>query len=96
MIKQSSKRDWPVILKEFEVSNLTAQEFCKERGVSNSAFYKAKTQYGVTRRNVPARINNNPKFIDITPVTTPNLNTQKITPTLRIASKDGLVLEVFL
>jgi hypothetical protein len=96
MKKRSYRRDWPLILKEFAESDLEAKDFCKLKDISNSAFYKARIKHGTLQKRASSKANSQTEFIDITPPNSPSLVTQKSTPTLRITSKDGHLLEVFL
>ena len=92
--KSVRKHDWPAIVQEWRDSGVTIAKFCRTKGLAISGFYAAKKRYGA---NKPAMAQKAPKFVEIAPPLSPcKTFHEPTTPTLRITSKDGHVLEVFL
>lgn len=90
------RHDWTAKIEAWTDSGLTVSEYCRKHGLPVSGFYKAKNRI-VTGR--PGK-NHRPKILDVTSVLTApetSLNLMPMQkPTLRITSKDGHILEVYL
>jgi len=92
------KHDWAAKIKAWTDSGLPVSVYCKKHGLPISGFYKAKNRIEAE----PARNNPRPTILDVTSVlasaetTSEPMPAQSSTPTLRIMSKDGHILEVFL
>jgi len=46
--KKRMKRDWPVVLAEFQQSGLTIQAFCRAAGIAPSLFYRHRKECRAT------------------------------------------------
>jgi hypothetical protein len=49
--KKRMKRDWAVVLAEFQQSGLTIQAFCRAAGISPSLFYRHRKECHDTNRS---------------------------------------------
>ena len=49
--KKRMKRDWAVVLAEFQQSGLTIQAFCRAAGISPSLFYRHRKECRATNRS---------------------------------------------
>jgi hypothetical protein len=61
-----SKAQWQTIIQEFEQSGLSGQDFCRDKGLAQSSFYKWCSLLKNKSENIPAP----PSFLEITPPTT--------------------------
>jgi len=92
--KRNPSHDWPAILRDFSGCGMTIAGYCQQKGLPTSGFYGA-------RKKLKAKLKKDsdylrPKFIEVTPSLLPNQQLTQLTPTLRITSREGHVLEVFL
>ena len=85
--------DWPTLIEECSSSGLSGSAFCRKHGLPMSSFHKAKKRLEVKScsKTLPRQ-----NFIEVTPVSEALGSPLQPTPTLRITSKDGHVVEVYL
>jgi transposase-like protein len=61
-----SPAQWQALLAQFETSGLSVVAFCRRHGVSNSSFYRWRTQLAGNRPATPAVVTSNPPdFVDL-------------------------------
>lgn len=85
------KVNWTTMLEEWSSGGLSASDFCKKHGLAISGFYKAKKRLDTDLQSI-----SHPKFVEVSSVLQPPDSSYRPSPTLRITSKDGHILEVFL
>lgn len=91
--KTRTRRNWASIIDEWSQSGLTVAEYCKVHGLAPSGFYKARRQ---RTRSTPAA-KHPPAFLDVMPaLAAERSETSNVAnPTLRIRTKSGCIVEVF-
>ena len=64
-----SPTQWQTLLSKFETSGLSVVEFCRHHGVSNSSFYRWRTQLaGGSPATLAVATPNQPDFVDLGPM----------------------------
>jgi hypothetical protein len=75
MALKRTDEQWLALLREYQASGLSQQQFCQQRGIPHSTFSGNKIR--LQKRNIPPK----PRFISITP---PPLAEPSITMTLTV------------
>lgn len=85
--------DWSTNIEAWTSSGLSGSAFCRKHGLPISSFHKARKRLEARScgRTTPRS-----NFIEVTPVSESLNSPIQPTPTLRMTSKDGHVLEVYL
>ena len=89
----NKKYDWSTSIEEWSSSGLSGSAFCRKHGLPISSFHKAKKRL---ETKSCGKSTSRPKFLEVTPVLESLDSPAQPTPTLRITSKDGHILEVYL
>lgn len=58
---------WATIVAEYESSDMTQAEFCKQRGIASSGLYKWRNKLREPHKSSPITDVENSSFIDMTP-----------------------------
>ncbi|MDD5318965.1 MAG: hypothetical protein PHF79_04115 [Candidatus Pacebacteria bacterium] len=89
------RRDWPVVIKDWQASGQTKGKFCRDQGIGVTLFTQWEKKLG--RRNERSHLSSKivrdtPSFVEVVPVAEQRISARGAL--LKITTSYGCVLEI--